>query len=97
MSTDFAAVSFRVGATISGLDDGTVEIQLARTAPDFSTGVSSTYLLDANGPTQFDGAVEDGWHYDVTVQTQPSGQTCTVTNGSGTISGSNVNVLIDCV
>ena len=44
--------------------------------------------------------VANGSPYNVTVLTQPSGpgQFCTVTNGSGTISGANVtNVLINCV
>ena len=40
----------------------------------------------------------DGTAYGVTVKTNPSGQTCTVSNGSGTVSGANVtNVAVNCV
>lgn len=39
----------------------------------------------------------DGTAYVVTITTQPVGQTCTVTNGAGTLAGSNVsNVAVIC-
>ena len=44
----------------------------------------------------FPTALASGTSYDVTVTTQPTGQTCTVTNGSGTFSSSTVVVAVTC-
>ncbi|MDE2261322.1 MAG: hypothetical protein KGL45_02235 [Gammaproteobacteria bacterium] len=45
----------------------------------------------------FSSAVASGTAYSVTVNTQPSGQTCTVANGSGTIASANVtNIQVSC-
>jgi hypothetical protein len=41
--------------------------------------------LDRNGRFAFADMLEAGASYAVTVRTQPAGQTCTVSNGSGTI------------
>ncbi len=42
-------------------------------------------------------AVDTGANYLVAIQTQPSGQTCTVANGSGTMQSANVaNVVVTC-
>ncbi|HEX3142319.1 MAG TPA: hypothetical protein VHQ87_19835, partial [Rhizobacter sp.] len=53
----------------------------------------------ADGTYAFATPVADGSPYAVTVSAQPSGpaQTCTVANGSGTMSGSNIaNVAVSC-
>lgn len=52
-----------------------------------------------DGSYDFAAAVYDGREYAVTVVSQPSfpNQTCTVTNGSGAINGSSVNVALTCV
>lgn len=79
--------TYTVGGTISSLS-GTVVLQN-------NGGNNSTNTT--NGSFTFSTAVADGGAYVVTVLTQPSGYTCTVTNGSGTISGANVtNVSITC-
>ena len=53
--------------------------------------------LTAKGTFTFSTALLNGSSYSVTVHTQPSGQTCTVTNGLGAVSGSNVtNVAVSC-
>ena len=44
----------------------------------------------ANGPFSFGAPIADRTQYAVTVQTQPVGQTCTVSAGSGTVGGANV-------
>ena len=52
-----------------------------------------------DGTNTFATAMPDGSAYAVTVSAQPSGpaQTCTVANGSGTVSGSDVgNVAVSC-
>ncbi|QOC23665.1 hypothetical protein IC757_05865 [Wenzhouxiangella sp. AB-CW3] len=40
---------------------------------------------------QFDTPVPDGFTYEVSVSQQPDGQSCTVSNGSGTVDGDDVN------
>ena len=53
--------------------------------------------LSANGTFTFATALGDGTAYNVTVKTNPAGQTCTVSNGSGTIASANAtNVTITC-
>ncbi|WP_419421528.1 hypothetical protein ACNVED_16590 (plasmid) [Legionella sp. D16C41] len=54
--------------------------------------------INSNGSFTFTTPVAQGAPYNVTVATQPVGQTCTVTNGSGTMGGANVtNVSVNCV
>ncbi len=54
--------------------------------------------INSNGSFTFATPVAQGATYSVTVLTQPSGQTCSVTNGSGTMGGANVtNVGVNCV
>jgi hypothetical protein len=79
--------AYTVGGTISGLN-GTVLMQ-------DNSGDSTP--LNANGAFTFSSSVAQGSTYNITVQTQPAAQTCTVTNGSGTMGGSNVtNVAVTC-
>jgi len=56
-------------------------------------------VVTANGSVTFATALASAAPYAVTVGTQPTtpSQTCTVTNGSGTIAGANVtNVAVNC-
>jgi len=54
-------------------------------------------VVSANGAFVFDTALSDESPHDVTVLTQPAGQTCGVTNGFGTVNGSDVlGVDVDC-
>jgi len=50
----------------------------------------------ANGTANFNTTLSNGSTYLVTVLTQPTNETCTVTNGSGTISSANVTVSVAC-
>lgn len=69
--------------------------------------VGSGLVLQNNGgnnlpvstsPFTFSTPILNGSPYSVTILTQPSGQTCTVTNGSGTVAGAAVtNVQLNCV
>ena len=53
--------------------------------------------LTANGGFSFATKLADGAGYGVTVKGNPSGQTCSVANGSGTIDSANVtNVAVTC-
>lgn len=83
-------VTHSVGGTITGLaTGGTVALSL--------NGAPAT-PLSANGAFTFASQIAENASYAVTVTTQPSGQTCTVSNGSGTMGTSNVtNVGVSCV
>ena len=72
-----------------------------------SAGLSGSVVLQdnggddltvtANGTFTFNTALPTGDTYNVTVKTNPAGQTCTVTNGTGTISTANVtNITATC-
>jgi hypothetical protein len=82
--------NFTIGGTVSGLS-GT-GLVLRNNGGDNLT-------ITANGNFTFSTAIASGSTYNVTVFTQPSSpsQTCTVTNGSGTVAGANVtNVVVNC-
>jgi sugar lactone lactonase YvrE len=84
-----AVNTYTVGGTISGL--GTNPVVLQNNSGD-NLSVSS------NGSFSFVTPVADGGTYSVSVFTQPSDRSCTVTsNGSGTIASSNIsNVTVTC-
>ena len=53
--------------------------------------------MSANGSFTFATQLPGGAAYAVTVQANPSGQTCTVASGSGAIASANVtNVAVTC-
>ncbi len=81
--------TFSIGGTLTGLATG------AGVVLQNNGGANAT--LSANGSFTFAGALSSGAAYAVTVLTQPSGQTCTVTNGSGTASANVTNVAVTCV
>ena len=77
--------TYQVAGSVSGLV-GNLTLQL-------NGGSSRT--LSSNGAFSFPVNLAQGSAYAVTVQTQPSGQTCSVSNGTGAVNGpvSNVQVL----
>jgi N-acetylneuraminic acid mutarotase len=80
---------YSVAGTLSGLYAG-------RSLIVQDDGGNSTTLA-ANGSFSFTAPVASGSNYAVTVLTQPVGQTCSIADGSGTVSGANVgNVTITC-
>ncbi|MCS6985064.1 MAG: hypothetical protein NZM25_08080, partial [Leptospiraceae bacterium] len=80
-------LTYTVGGTVSGLL-GTLVLQ---------NNGGDNLTLNNNGSFSFSTALTNGASYNVTVHTQPTGQNCTVSNGSGTISGANVtNVTVNC-
>lgn len=88
VSVTCATNAYTVGGTVSGLT-GTVILQ--------NNGANAT-PLSTNGAFTFSTPVAQGSVYNVTVGTQPTAQTCTVTNGSGTMGSSNVtNVALTCL
>ncbi len=81
--------SYTVGGTLSGLPSGQSVV--------LQNNNSNNLSLSADGAFTFTTPVAQGATYAVTVLTQPSTHTCVVSNGTGTISGSNVtNVGVTC-
>jgi hypothetical protein len=84
-----ASATFSIGGTVSGLNSSTSVTLL-------DNGTNSLKVT-ANGSFTFTTKLASGATYNVTVGTQPTGETCTVTNGSGTVGSSNVtNVAVAC-
>jgi len=82
--------SFTIGGNLSGLGAGK-SVVLLNNGGDALT-------RNADGSFTFATALASGATYSVTVGTQPAGQTCTVSNGSGTVASANVtNVAVSCV
>ena len=78
--------TFTVGGTVTGLT-GTVVLQ---------NNLSDDLSLSADGSFTFSTSVAKDLDYDVTVKTNPTGQVCTVTNGSGTVTADVTNVTVTC-
>src|SRR5262245_55417079 len=55
------------------------------------------FRSSANGTFTFATALASGAAYNVTVKTNPTGQSCSVSNGTGTIASANItNVAVSC-
>ena len=81
--------SYTIGGTVSGLNTAT-SVTLLDNGGD-------ALKLTANGTFTFKTALASGATYKVTVSTQPTGETCTVTGGTGTVGTANVtNVAVAC-
>jgi N-acetylneuraminic acid mutarotase len=76
--------TYTIGGTLSGLTTGSIVLQDNHT---------DNLTLLANGSFTFATPIADGSPYDVTVLTQPSGQDCTVSGGSGTVGAGNVTTV----
>ncbi|HEX4050584.1 MAG TPA: hypothetical protein VHY19_06895 [Steroidobacteraceae bacterium] len=87
-SGEGGSTSFSLGGTISGLSASGLTLE--------NDGVS---LGIASGATRFTfpQSIESGTGYAVTVGSQPTGETCIVSNGTGTVQASNiVSVSVSC-
>ena len=84
------AVLYSVGGSVSGLTGTGLALQ--------NNGADTLAVAAAATDFTFATELPDLATYAVTVSTQPSGQTCEVTNGSGTIAAADVtNVAVTCV
>jgi YVTN family beta-propeller protein len=80
---------YTVGGTLSGLTAGS-SVTLADNGTD-------TLVVSANGTFTFAKALPGGTAYNVTVSTQPAGQVCAVTGGTGAVAAANVtSVAVSC-
>lgn len=87
-SVDYSASRFTVSSTIAGLGAGKQVIL---------SDNSNTITASSNTSYTFSTQLTSGTPYQVSVTTQPIGQTCSVSYGSGTISTANItNVLVNC-
>jgi hypothetical protein len=78
---------YSIGGSVAGLA-GTVVLE---------DNGSDDLSVSATGPFTFASPLGNGSAYSVTVKTNPSGQTCTVTNAAGTVPAANVtNVSVSC-
>ena len=78
--------SYTIGGTVTGLT-GSVVLQ-NNAGDDLSVG--------ANGVFTFGTVIPAGGAYAVSIKTQPAGQTCTVSSGSGTASANVTDVAVNC-
>ena len=79
--------TYSIGGSVAGLS-GTVVLQ-DNGGDDLSVA--------GNGPFTFATPVASGGAYNVTVKSNPSGQTCTVSGGAGTVASANVtSVAVTC-
>jgi environmental stress-induced protein Ves len=82
-----SATTFTISGTITGLTASGMQLE--------NNGGGAQTI--ASGATTFSfTGVPSGSAYAISVSTQPTGLTCTVANGSGTISGNVTNVAITC-
>jgi hypothetical protein len=80
---------YNIGVTVSGLNASGLVLQ---------DNAGDNLVVSADGSANFATAVPSGSTYAVTVLSQPTGQTCTVTSGSGTVTSSNVvGIPVGCV
>jgi Tol biopolymer transport system component len=77
--------TYTVGGSVLGLTGG-ASVVLLNNGGDSLT-------VPANGPFTFTAALANGASFAVTVGTQPTGETCTVSGGSGTIVSANVTTV----
>ena len=83
-----APPTYSLSASISGLDFSGLVLSVDGTSVSVTDG-TSTQLLAVS--------LASGTQYSVTVASQPTGQSCSVAGGSGTIQGANVaSVVITC-
>lgn len=85
--TKASAADYTVGGSVFGLS-GTLVLE---------NNGGDALTINADGTFIFSNALPSGCAYLITVQSQPATQTCTVSNGSGTITNTNVtNVIVNC-
>ena len=84
--TSSVAGTYSIGGTVSGLS-GTVVLE---------NNGGNDLSISANGTFTFSSLLDQSAPYAVTVSSDPSGQACTVANGSGTVSGDVTNVAVTC-
>ncbi len=86
-----STISESIGGTVTGLSGGTTVVLV-------NNGVDPV-TVSANGTFTFSTEVGSGSSYNVTVQDNPTGETCTVGSGTGTVSstiGAVTSITVAC-
>ncbi|MDF1683072.1 MAG: hypothetical protein P1U36_00295 [Legionellaceae bacterium] len=84
-----APVTYSIGGTLSHLtQDGLVLLNY---------GVDNLSVAKNSTTFTFSTEIPAGSTYNITVGTQPTGQTCTVTHGTGTANADVTNISVDCL
>ncbi|MEC9410554.1 MAG: hypothetical protein VYD52_08880, partial [Pseudomonadota bacterium] len=81
--------TYSISGTASGAS-GSVIWELYKDGAFFNDGGA------ANGSATFTSAMPSGSAWTLSINSAPSGQTCTISNGSGTLTGNVSNVAITC-
>jgi len=82
--------TYSIGGTVTGLAYG-------KSVTLKNNGTNSTVITNPTASFTFSTKIASGSAYAVSVSTQPSGQTCSVSNASGNVASANVtNVTISC-
>lgn len=85
--SSMTGLTYTVGGTVTGLT-GTLVLQ---------NNMADNLTITTNGVFTFRSPIGYGSSYDVSVLTQPTGQTCTIANGTGAFPGMSVtNVTLTC-
>ena len=79
--------TYTIGGTVSGLVGAGLVLQ---------NNSGDNQSVSANGAFTFSTSIDSGAAYSVTVSTEPTGQNCTVTNGSGKASANVTNIQVVC-
>lgn len=88
-SIDTTDSRFTLTATVSGLISGAQVV--------LSTE-SDSVTASGNGAIDFSKKLANGANYSISVSSQPTGQTCSISDASGTIASVNVkNILVNCI
>jgi hypothetical protein len=88
------APSYSVGGSVSGLTSGGCNATATPVTLILNNGATVT---SSGGSFTFPATLFNDDTYNISVAIQPSGQTCTVSDGSGKINGANVsNVSVSC-
>ena len=82
------STAYTIGGTVSGLTGTGLVLQ---------DNGGSNLAVSTSGVFSFSNSVARSASYSVTVLTQPTSQTCTVTNGRGTASANVTNVQVACL
>ena len=85
--TTTSTTSYTIGGSVTGLTGTGLVLQ---------DNLGNNLAVNASGSFTFSTAIASGGAYSVTVLTQPTGQTCSVSSGSGTASANVTNVSVAC-
>ena len=101
LSASSAIVLSGCGGTFEGTIGGTVSGLAGGTSVTLLNNGTDSLTVTANGSFTFAKTISAGAAYAVTVGTQPINETCSVTNGSGSIANFNssnvTNVTVSCL